>query len=86
MNKTATISARISPELKNGAERIFTDLGLTVSQAITLFYRQVELQQGLPFEVRMPNKTTVKALDSAKSRRNLDAFDTVDELFDDLNI
>ena len=86
MGKTATISARIAPELKNGAERIFRELGLTSSQAITLFYKQVELQQGLPFIVRIPNKFTEDALKKARSRNNLESFNTTEDLFDDLGI
>lgn len=54
MIKSSTISARIDPVLKEDAEKIFNDLGLTASQAIALFYRQVTLQQGLPFDVRLP--------------------------------
>ena len=55
MPKTAAISARIDPELKQNAEEIFTELGLTASQAITLFYKQVQFQNGLPFQVNLPN-------------------------------
>ncbi len=44
MAKTSTISARIDPDIKKGAEQVFRELGLTSSQAITLFYKQVELQ------------------------------------------
>lgn len=54
MDKTAVITARIEPELKANAEQICGQLGLTLSQAITLFLRQVELQQGLPFDLQMP--------------------------------
>jgi DNA-damage-inducible protein J len=55
MPKTAVISARIDPELKRDAEKVFKELGLTATQAITLFYKQVELERGLPFAVRVPN-------------------------------
>ena len=84
--KTSTISARIDPSLKQQTERIFKELGLTSSQAITLFYKQVELHRGLPFEVRIPNDTTIQALDDAKARNNLESFDTAENLFDDLGI
>lgn len=53
MQKVAAISARIDPQLKRSAETIFEKLGLTASQAISLFYRQVQLQRGLPFEVKL---------------------------------
>ncbi len=84
--KTSTISARIDPSLKQQTERIFKELGLTSSQAITLFYKQVELHRGLPFVVRIPNDATIQALDDAKARNNLESFDTAENLFDDLGI
>ena len=86
MVKTSTISARIDPELKNEAERVFRELGLTSSQAITLFYKQVELQQGLPFIVRIPNDLTMEALEDARSRKNMERINSVEDLFDDLGI
>ena len=49
MAKTATIRARLEPDLKQEAERILSTLGLSPTAAITLFYRQVTLQHGLPF-------------------------------------
>ena len=86
MSKTAVISTRIDPDLKHNAEQVFKDLGLTVSQAITLFYRQVDLQRGLPFSVRIPNEITKQALEEARTRRNLESFDSVDDLFVDLGV
>ena len=86
MPKTATISARIDPELKRVAERVFQALGLTATQAITLFYKQVELERGLPFAVRVPNQVTVEALEEARTRQGLESFNTLDDLFDDLGI
>jgi len=86
MPKTATISARIDPELKREAERVFKELGLTATQAITLFYKQVELERGLPFAVRVPNQVTVEALEEARTRQGLESFNTLDDLLDDLGI
>lgn len=86
MSKTAVVTARIDPDLKRSAEHVFTMLGLNTTQAITLFFKQVELQQGLPFAVRVPNKVTKTALDEAQARSKLTSFNTVDELFDDLGI
>jgi DNA-damage-inducible protein J len=86
MSKTAVVTARIDPDLKRSAEHVFTMLGLNTTQAITLFFKQVELQQGLPFAIRVPNKSTQKALDEAQARSKLSSFNTVDELFDDLGI
>ncbi|MBN1315854.1 MAG: type II toxin-antitoxin system RelB/DinJ family antitoxin [Anaerolineales bacterium] len=86
MPKTAVISARIDPEIKQGAEKVFRELGLTASQAITLFYKQVELERGLPFAVRKPNKLTSEALEHASSRQELESFNTLDDLFEDLGL
>ena len=86
MAKTTTISARIDPNIKNRAVQVFRELGLTSSQAITLFYKQVELQQGLPFIVKIPNDLTAETLESARSRSNLESFNTTDDLFVDLGI
>ncbi len=86
MPKTAVISARISPDLKRSAEQVFKELGLTTTQAITLFYKQVELERGLPFAVRVPNDVTVNALEEARTRQGLVNFNTLDNLFEDLGI
>lgn len=86
MTKAAVISARIDPSLKQNAEQIFKELGLTTTQAITIFYKQVELQRGLPFEVKIPNELTLQALEDARTRQNLESFNTVDDLLVDLGI
>lgn len=84
MPKTATVTARIQPDVKQAAESVFSHLGLTASQAITLFYRQVELQGGLPFEVRLPGALTREAIRQARSGEDVATFDSVDDLFSDL--
>ena len=86
MPRTAVISARIDPELTHSAEKVFNELGLTTTQAITLFYKQVELERGLPFAVRVPNDVTVEALQQARTRQELKSFNTFDDLFKDLGI
>lgn len=86
MAKTAVISARIDPELKRNAEQIFKELGLTTSQAITLFLKQVDLQRGLPFSIKVPNEVTQKALEDARARHNLPRFDSLEDLFEDLEV
>ncbi len=78
--KTAVISARIDPELKQGTEQIFQELGLTTTQAITLFYKQVALQRGLPFAVKLPNEEMQQALAEAQPRYKLTALNHIDDL------
>ena len=54
MAKTANLYVRIEPELKEQAEKILAALGISPSLAITMFYRQVIIRRGLPFEVVLP--------------------------------
>lgn len=86
MSKSSSISARIDPDIKQSAERIFHQLGLTASQAITLFYKQVELRKGIPFPVELPNETTQLALEEAANKGKLPKFKTTGELYEDLGI
>lgn len=65
MAKTETIRARVDATLKAQAEAVLDNLGLTAGDAIRLFYKQVALQKGLPFEVKLPNATTRRALKDA---------------------
>ena len=53
MTKSANLYARIEPEVKEEAESILATLGIPVSNAINMFYKQIILQQGLPFEVKL---------------------------------
>lgn len=69
--KTETIRARVEPELKHEAEAILKALGLSATDAITMFYRQVTLRRGLPFDVRLPNAETVEALQQAETGEGL---------------
>ena len=71
MKKTETVRARIQPELKQCVEKVFRKLGLTTTQAITLFYKQVELRNGLPFGVAIPNEDTYKIFAKTDSKQDL---------------
>ena len=59
--KTANLYARIEPDVKEQAESILSALGMTTSNAITMFYKQIILQRGLPFEVKIPSHKPVDA-------------------------
>ena len=80
MSKTEMIRARVEPELKENAETVFQTLGLSPTQAITLFYKQVTLHHGLPFEVRIPNAETVEAMRQALEKDDLTDHDDLDAL------
>ncbi|MFB0515705.1 MAG: type II toxin-antitoxin system RelB/DinJ family antitoxin [Candidatus Neomarinimicrobiota bacterium] len=86
MARNASISVRMEPSLKRDAEKVLRNLGLPASQAVTLFFRQIVLQNGLPFEVKLPNKVTREALQDAVKGRDLTSYASVEELFEDLGI
>lgn len=54
MAKSANLYARIEPNLKEQAETILSALGIPASGAITMFYKQIILKNGLPFDVKLP--------------------------------
>jgi DNA-damage-inducible protein J len=63
--KTDMIRVRIDPALKDKAEKILGELGLSASDAIRLFYSQITLADGLPFPVKIPNAETRQAMKDA---------------------
>ena len=66
MAKTAMINARIEPALKKEVEGILQRLGLNTTQAVSLFFRHVKNYRGLPFEVKLPNAATRRAIAAAR--------------------
>ena len=80
MAKTEMIRARVEPELKSQAEEVFSGLGLSPTEAITLFYRQVTLHHGLPFAVKVPNAETIAALKRARAGEGLTEYADLEDL------
>lgn len=86
MAKTEMIRVRMKPELKREAEKIFATLGLSPTEAITLFYKQVALHRGLHFMVKIPNEETLEAIRQLEAGEGLTGYNSIDELmaeFDD---
>lgn len=86
MNKTATVRARIEAELKKEVEILFRKLGLSTTEAINIFYRQVKLRQGLPFPVIIPNKTTTQVIEDTNAGKNIIYCLDENEMFEQLEI
>lgn len=85
MPKTEMIRARVEPDLKHEAEEVFAALGLSATEAITLFYKQVSLHHGLPFEVKIPNAETLKAMRQASNKDGLTKYGSVIDLMADID-
>ena len=86
MNKTATVRARIQPKLKAHAEDIFERLGLNPTQAITIFYKQVELRGGLPFDMVIPTPLTRKTIKLTDERHDLVVCKDAGDMFKKLGL
>lgn len=72
--KSANLYARIEPDVKEQAESILTALGIPASNAINMFYKQIILNRGLPFEVKLPEARpfNVVELDEAEFNAELE--------------
>ncbi|MEW6241042.1 MAG: type II toxin-antitoxin system RelB/DinJ family antitoxin [Chloroflexota bacterium] len=84
MSKTTMITARVDPKLKKETEKVLKEMGLTTSQAITLFFNQISLRKALPFAVAIPNTETAQAIEQALAGVDLHEAESVDALFADL--
>ena len=86
MAKSATVRARVEPNLKAEVEKLFSQLGLSTTEAINIFYNQVRLRKGLPFNVVIPNKTTETVFKETDAGINLIRCESADEMFVKLGI
>lgn len=87
MAKT-NMTLRIDPQLKNDASILFKELGLDLSTATGLFFRQALRCHGLPFQVRLeePNETTYAAIEAADKGEDIQGpFDSVEDMMEALN-
>lgn len=85
MNRTATIRARVEPSLKSDVEKLLRQLGISTTEAITMFYNQIRLRQGLPFPVEIPNDLTRKTFDATDRNDDITTYDDLDEMFEALD-
>lgn len=82
MSQSAVIHARIDATTKKVTEGILDSLGLTPTEAIRLFYRQIALRGEFPLELRVPNRVTADALAQAERGEELESFSDTDSLYD----
>ncbi len=85
--KTATVNVtmRMEKELKEEAEALFADMGLSLNAACRMFLKRAVMEQRIPFEVRRIDRKTLKALAEAEQGKNVSgSFDSVDKLMEEL--
>ena len=66
MAKSETLRTRMEPELKAQGEAVLSAIGLSTTEAITMFFRQIVMRQGLPFEAKILDDETLEAFREAK--------------------
>ncbi|VAW71849.1 DNA-damage-inducible protein J [hydrothermal vent metagenome] len=73
--KTSIINARVRPELKGDVEQILSKLGISTTQAITMFFEQIKINRGIPFPLQLPNDETIQAMLDARENKNLTSIE-----------
>ncbi|MEG0423090.1 MAG: type II toxin-antitoxin system RelB/DinJ family antitoxin [Erysipelotrichaceae bacterium] len=68
--KSANLYARIEPDVKEQAESILSALGIPTSNAINMFYKQIILQRGIPFDVKMPSSRPLSMSSLSEEQMN----------------
>lgn len=75
----SVVRARIEPALKKRATAVLADMGLSVSDAIRLLLTRVAAEEALPFDVKVPNAQTRRAMKDVRAGK-VERFDSVDDL------
>ena len=83
MNGT-TIQVRLDKRTKDQAQKVFRMLDISMSEAVKLFLRQVALQRGIPFELKIPSALTDRTLRESEEGIDLHRVSSVDQLFEEL--
>jgi DNA-damage-inducible protein J len=86
MARTAMINARTEQELKKDVEGILKTLGLSTTEAINIFFRQVKLRRGLPFPVEIPNEETMRTFRDSEKGKGLVECKDADDMFRRLGV
>jgi DNA-damage-inducible protein J len=82
---TTMVHVRVDEKTKQIAAKTLAEMGISVSDAVRMLLIRVAAEKALPFEVKVPNATTVKAMraaDKGKGKR----LSSARELFEDLGI
>ena len=85
MSLNASVNVRVSKKVKTDAENVLSKLGLTMSDAVNIYLRQIALRGGIPFDLKLPNRKTVPAMRDVQGRRNLESFTDTESLKQGLN-
>lgn len=80
MARTSNIFARVEPDLKEQAEQVLSQLGIPMSNAVSMFLHQVVLQRGIPFEMKLPDNAPLNYQDLSKEQFDAEIQKGMDSL------
>ena len=81
MNHSAVVHARIDPATKAATEKVLDSLGMTPTEAIRLFYRQIAIRKSFPLELHVPNKLTASVLAKSDKNEDIETFESSNALY-----
>ena len=85
MIKKARVEARVESSLKEHVCKILRKLDISESDAIRMYYRQIAINKGIPFELKIPSKKTIEALNEIRKTK-LREYKNFDDYLDDIGI
>ena len=78
--RTSNVFARVEPEIKEQAETVLDELGIPMSTAISMFLRQVAMQRGIPFEMKLPAKRPLAMGELTKEQLDAELLKGMNEI------
>jgi len=81
MSQSAVVHARIDQATKAATEKVLDTLGMTPTEAIRLFYRQIAIRKSFPLELHVPNKLTSSVLTKSDKNQDIERFNSATELY-----
>ena len=84
MPQTTIVRASVDEDIKNEAAEVLAEAGLTISDAFRLLLTRIAMEKQIVFDPLIPNSETIAAMQDAREGR-VKSFDTLEELFEDLN-
>ncbi len=87
MTRTDNINIRVEPKLKKEVEETLNDLGMNITDAVTIFFKQIIMTESIPFMIKKPrlNAETIKVIEDAEKGINLSkGYTDLDEMWKDL--
>ena len=81
MSQSAVVHARIDRATKAATEKVLESLGMTPTEAIRLFYRQIAIRKSFPLELHVPNKLTASVLSRSDRNEDIETFETAADLY-----